>query len=251
MRSRLLAAVATIAVALVALAPVSNSSNAQAQEGQRDRLADGLIPGDYLRVGFSNPSPINPRGSIRDWNRGQGVTLTWENWAFGSTGVSRIGFALEGGYSLFPLDEQRFLTDFRESPNGVPIAATGKSASIIQLAVTTRLRIPAPFIMPSVGIGFGFLNWRPGKIDYTATNGSGTVRQQQRTGASLTLTGGLDKHILDRFAVFADASYTYAYTSFGSGLAASGSSCLSADCDLLKNTQLGVIRGGLRVRVGR
>jgi hypothetical protein len=78
-----------------------------------------------------------------------------------------------------------------------------------------------------------------------------TAKQQNRSGGALSFSGGLDKHIYDRFAVFADATYTYGYTSFGGGLAGSGSACLQADCDLLKNTQLGVIRGGLRVRVGR
>ena len=46
-------------------------------------------------------------------------------------------------------------------------------------------------------------------------------------------------------------STRYGYTSFGQGLAGSGSACLTSGCDLLKNTPLGTIRGGLRVHVGQ
>lgn len=245
MRSRPFAVIVAALIASLA------SSRAQAQ-GSSDHLADGLIPGDYLRVAFISSNPINPQGSLRDWNRGQGISLVWENWDHGPSGVSRLGFGLEGSYSLYPLDDQAFIADFTNGPNGLLRTATGTKASILQFGVTTKIRIPTPYIMPTIGVAFGFLDWRPGQIRYTSINGTtGTAKQGHRSGGALSFTGGLDKHIVDRFAIFADASYTYAYTSFGAGLGASGSSCLTANCDLLKNTQLGVFRGGLRVRVGR
>jgi hypothetical protein len=243
MRSR---AFVTIAVLL----SISAWAPAKAQDAT-DRNADGLTAGDYVRLGFASVNPINPKGAIRDWRAGQGITLGYENWDFGSRGVSRIGFGLEGSYSLFPFDDARFIADFVNGPNGRLLTATASKSSIIQFGVTTRLRIPMPYIMPNIAVGFGFIDWRPGQINYTAVGGNGSAKQQHRSGGSVSISGGFDKHIVDRFAVFADASYAYGYTSFGGGLAGSGSACLQADCDLLKNTQLGSIRGGLRVRVGR
>jgi hypothetical protein len=244
MRSRALVLGAAFLTSLSAWAPL------QAQDTS-NRFADGLTAGDYVRAGFGSVNPINPQGAIRDWKHGAGVSLAWENWDLGSGGISRFGFGIEGAYNLFPFNDAQFIADFVNGPNGRLLTATADKASILQLGVTTRMRIPAPYIMPSIAVGFGFIDWRPGQIKYTAVGGNGTAKQQHRSGGAVTFSGGLDKHIVDRFAVFADASYTYGYTSFGSGLAASGSACLQADCDLLKNTQLGVIRGGLRVRVGR
>jgi hypothetical protein len=244
MRTRALVFGAAVLASLIAWAP------ARAQDTS-DRFADGLTPGDYVRAAFGTVNPINPKGAIRDWKRGSGVTLAWENWDVGSGGVARFGFGVEGSYNFFPFNDAQFIADFVGGPNGQLLTATADKSSILQIGVTTRLRIPMPYIMPSIAVGFGFIDWRPGQIRYTAVGGNGTAKQQHRSGGSISLTGGLDKHIVDRFGVFADATYTYGYTSFGGGLAAAGSACLQADCDLLKNTQLGVIRGGLRVRVGR
>ena len=228
----------------------SHRGGALAQTGS-ERFSDGLTPGDHLRIGVGSVSPVNPQGSLRDWNRGQGISLIWENWDAGSTGVGRVGYGLGVDYALLPLDQQQFLLDFVNTPNGTAQSATGKKAGVLIVGVTTRFRIPAPYIMPSISLGFGFLDWRPGEVSYTATGGSGTAKQQHRSGGAITIGGGLDKHVYDRFAIFGEALYTYAYTSFGQGLAGSGSSCLTTNCDLLKNTQFGTIRGGLRVRFGR
>jgi hypothetical protein len=239
-----------LVISAAVFASLSGWSSAHAQDAP-NKFADGLTPGDYVRAGFGSVNPINPQGAIRDWRRGTGISLGYENWDLGSGGVSRFGFGLEGSYSLYPFNESHFISDFVNGPNGRVLTATADKASIFQIGVTTRMRIPMPYIMPSIAVGFGFIDWRPGEINYTAVGGTGTAKQQHRSGGAITFTGGLDKHVVDRFAVFADASYTYGYTSFGGGLAGSGSACLQQDCDLLKNTQLGTIRGGLRVRVGR
>jgi hypothetical protein len=245
MRSRALVLGAAVFATLLAWSPVRAQDNA-------DRFSGGLVPGDYVRLGYADVNPVHPEGALRDWKRGNGVDLLWENWDIGrSGGVARLGFGIQGSYSTFPFNEQQFIADFVNGPFGHVLTATAKSASIIQVGVTTRLRVPMPIIIPSVAVGFGFINWRPGEIRYTAVGGTGTAKQQNRSGASISFSGGLDAHVIDRFFLFADAAYTYGYTSFGSGLAGSGSACLQADCDLLKNTQLGILRGGLRVHVGR
>jgi len=223
----------------------------RAQAPGSDPLADGLIPGDYLRIGGSAVRSVNPQGSLKDWKPGYGLGLVWENWDLGRSGVGRLGYGIMFDYSLLPLDEQHFLEDFKNAPTGTPTSATAKRAGVFQAGVTLRYRIPAPFIMPSFSLGFGFLDWHPGQITYTTASGTSTAKQQHRTGGSISIGGGLDKHIYDRWALFGEAVYTYGFTSFGEGLAGSGSSCIASGCDLLKNTPLGTVRGGLRVRVGR
>jgi hypothetical protein len=217
-----------------------------------DPLADGLVPGDYLRVGVSSISPIGGGGSLNDWKRGVGVGLFYENWDTGSSGVGRIGYGFMIDYSQLPFNADHFVSEF-VSPFGRISSASAKKTGVIQGGLNLRIRIPAPFIMPSVSFGVGFLDWRPGEITYQpiGTTTPQTAKQQHRAGGLLSATASLDKHIYDRFGIFGDASYTYGFTSFGQGLAGSGSACLTSGCDLLKNTPLGILRGGLRVRLGR
>jgi hypothetical protein len=106
--------------------------------------------------------------------------------------------------------------------------------------------------MPSVSLGFGYINFRPSTIEYTSATGSASTAEQRRYGGEFTIGAGLDKHVIDRLAVFGEASYTYGFTSLGQGLARPGGTCATSSngCDPLKNTTLGTIRGGLRVHVG-
>src|SRR5262249_19581623 len=135
---------------------------------------------------------------------------------------------------------------------GKPITASAKKAGAFQLGVSIRYRIPAPYIMPWISLGLGFIDWHPGQITYTTatTTTSQTAKQEHRSGGAVSVGAGLDKHIYDRFGVFVQGIYTYGYTSFGQGLAGSGSTCLQTSCDLLKNIPFGQLGGGLRVRIG-
>lgn len=224
-----------------------------AARAQNPRNTDGLVPADYARVSFSAVTPVNPSGSLKQWKTGNGVNFMWENWSVGGRGgdVGMVGFGLYGDFALLPFDESKFIEDFSTGPNGVVISATAGRARVLQLGVNTRVRIPVPYITPSVSFGFGFIDWRPAKIEYTATLGSGTAKQQNRQGAVVSIIGGLDKNIYGRVGVFGEAAYSYGFTSFGQSLAASGSACVAANCDLLKNTPFGSIRGGLRIRATR
>jgi hypothetical protein len=105
--------------------------------------------------------------------------------------------------------------------------------------------------MPNFSLGFGFINLHPGTIHYTTAANPGTANQQRRYGGELTVGAGLDKTVVDRFGLFGEALYTYGFTSLGQGLATPNGNCAANGCDPLKNTTLGTIRGGLRVRVGR
>jgi hypothetical protein len=200
----------------------------------------------------SSVSPLGGSGSLKDWKRGYGFGVLYENWDTGRNGVGRIGYGFMLDYSLLPFDDQHFVSEFI-SPFGPISSASAKRTGVLQGGLNIRWRIPAPYIMPSLSFGVGFLDWRPGEITYKpiGTTTTQTAKQQHRAGGLLSAGAALDKHIYDRFGIFGEAAYTYGFTSFGQGLAGSGSACLTSGCDLLKNTPLGTIRGGLRVRLGR
>jgi hypothetical protein len=238
MRSRLLFAVVA---SLVSLTHVVH--------GQEDRFAGGLRAGDYVRLSGGITTPVNPQGSVRDWDGGTAVSVAWENWQPGGTGVGRLGLALAVSYSLLPLNEGKFITDFSPLEGGKATTATAGKAGLFQLGSVLRFRIPAPLLMPTINLGIGFINWRPADVHYTGTAGSGTTKQRHRSGAELSIGGSLERHIVDRFGVFADAVYAYGFTSLGRSSATPGGFCATSGCDVLKNTSATSIRGGLSVRV--
>ena len=241
-----------VALALALGFTLHSSAVAQAPNPRND----GLVRGDYVRVSFTSITPVNPSGSLREWNRGNGVNVMWENWDNANNGeVGIVGFGLYGDMGLLPFDQAQFMKDFI-SPVGIVRSATSSRARVIQIGVNTRLRLPVPYIMPSISFGFGFLDWHPGTIRYDADSSGVLLRdrqakQQNRQGGVVSLVGGVDKNIFSRYAIFGEAAYAYGFTSFGQGLGASGSQCVTSNCDLLKNTPFGSIRGGLRVRTGR
>ncbi len=242
-----------LAIGLIAvLASLSTKAGAQDRAAQTDRFADGLVSGDYLRVSGGIMSPVNPQGSLRDWDRGTAYGIVWENWQSGPGGVGRVGFGLGVNYGLLPLNEKEFLGGFLTPQGTAATSASASRASLLEIETSVRLRIPTPFIMPSISLGFGYINFRPSTIQYTSAGGSSATAEQRRYGGEFTIGGGLDKHVFDRYAVFGEASYTYGFTSLGQGLARPGGTCATSSngCDPLKNTTLGAIRGGLRVRVG-
>ncbi|HEY9229607.1 MAG TPA: hypothetical protein VIP11_23360 [Gemmatimonadaceae bacterium] len=226
------------------------TSNAGAQVPGAN--TDGLIPGNYVRVSGGVVTPVNAQGSLKDWKQGTGLNFMYENWDSGPRGLSRFGFGVFGEIAFLPFDEEQFKVDFADGPFGAVRTASAGKARVIQFGLNTRFRIPVPYMTPSISLAFGFLDWNPADISYTSVTGANaTAKQQHRQGAALTAIGGLDKHIFDRYAIFAEAVYTYGYTSFGQGLAAAGSACVTSNCDLLKNTPLGSIRGGIRARISR
>src|SRR3954471_2728031 len=152
-------------IALAAALFVSTRAHAQLT----DPMADGLVKGDYLRLSGGIVTPVNPSGSLRDWGRGTGFNVMWENWDFSGSGNSMglFGFSFFGDVSFLPFKEDQFKIDFDKGPNGAVTTATASAARVIQLGLNTRIRIPMPYIMPSIGLGFGFLDWHPGEIKYT------------------------------------------------------------------------------------
>ena len=157
MRSRLLLAAGPALLLITRLAQAQGSD-----------LAAGLRAGDYLRLSGGVAIPVNPQGSLKDWGQGASFNVGWENWQNGGTGVGRLGLSINLGYSMFPLDETQFLSEFVPITGARPTSASASSAGILELATNFRFRIPSPLIMPTINVGVGFMNWAPSSIDYTS-----------------------------------------------------------------------------------
>lgn len=218
-----------------------------------DPMADGLMPSDYVRA---SAGVVAPASGMHYWKSGVGANISWENWQQGGSGVGRVGFGLGIGYSWLPFNTSEFVQNFKPAPSDVAVvSATGAKGSVLEISSMIRIRIPAPFIMPTMNIGLGFINWAPGEIHYTTQgNVAGTTTtsatQQHRSGAEVSIGGGLDKNLYDRYAVFGEAMWSYGFTSYASGFGTPNSSC-AGGCDNERNTSVGTVRGGLRVRIGR
>lgn len=241
MRSRHVVFTAVIGFATL----VSFASRARAQ-AQGDPMAGGLISGDYLRVAGGVTTPVSPQGSLRDWSSGPSILIGWENWQPGGGGVGRAGFGINASYSFLP-----FKPDVFESESGgLAHASSAKSAGILEIISTARIRFPAPIVSPALLIGFGFIHWAPGRITFTdATNQTVSETQQHRSGAEISIGASLDRQLWDRYAAYVEGSYVYGYTSYGQGFTTPGGVCTTAGCDPLKNTTVTTLRAGLRVRL--
>ena len=242
MRLRLLVS-SLFAVATVA-APM------RAADGQTDAVSEGLAPGDYLRLSGGAVAPVHAQGSLRDWRRGHTMGVAWEGWQPSSNGVGRIGFGIGFDYSRLPLNQAQFIADFQPTTGVHPYSASAPSATAFSIETNFRFRIPAPLVVPSLELGFGYMEFRPSTIQYSGATGTGSATQAHRRGAAFMFGAGVDKQVVDRFALFGEALYTYGLTSLGHGVATPGSSCIINQCDALQNTALAVLRGGLRVRLG-
>jgi hypothetical protein len=248
-RSSIVSSFVLAALTTLCLVP---AARAQDRAGSEGSSSDGLIPGDYLRISGGMTTPVNAQGTLRDWGRGQSMHVVWETWGAGPSGVDIVSFGLGAGYSLLPFKSDVFVHDFKPTlVTGNTTSATASKAGVLEITTSFRVRIPAPYIMPHISVGLGFMNWHPATIHYTTDTGeSADAKQQSRSGAEVSIGGGLDKQIYDRYGLFAEAIYAYGLTSFGQGLATPGN-CATTACNALKNTSIGTIQAGLRVRIGR
>ena len=222
-----------------------------AQDRPGDPMAGGLISGEYLLVSGGATIPVNAQGSLRNYNAGPVFGVAYENWQPGSGGVGGVGFGLGAAYSFLPANSG-FADAVALASGGQSGSGSAASAKILEITSNLRIRIPSPFVMPAITLGLGFINWAPGPVTYTTTGGaSGKVRYQHRSGAELSIGGSLDRHIYDRYGIFAEADYVYGFTSFGQAFTVPNGSCATVACDPLKNTSVTTLRGGLRVGLGR
>ena len=240
MRSRLLL---VVAAALTAQARVGHA--------QSDLLSGALTPGDYVRVSAGVTTPLNPQGGFRDWKSGTGINVAWENWQPGDNGVGRLGLSLGFAYSALPLDQAKFLADFTPLDGKQVASASASNGKLFEVNTGLHIRIPAPLLVPTIRFGLGYIGWRPSKVSYTEVGGTtGTSKQTSRNGAEVSIGGGLERDFANRFGVFGEADYVYGFTSLGQSSAVPGSICAGGNgCDVLKNTSVASIRGGLTVKI--
>lgn len=224
---------------------------AAAQDRSGDPTAGGLSSGDYLLLSGGATIPVNAQGSLKNYKAGPVFGLAYENWQPGTGGVGAVAFGLAGSYSSLPT-KAGFAEAVAAVSGGQAGTASAKPAKIFEVMSSLRIRIPSPLVMPAVTLGLGFINWAPGPITYATTGGgSAKVRYQHRSGAELSVGGSIDRHIYDRYGVFGEADYVYGFTSFGQAFTIPNGNCVATTCDPLKNTSVGMVRGGLRVALGR
>ncbi len=247
-RSSLAFSILGAAVAALLFVPL-----AQAQDRTVDNMRDNIAPGDYLRFSVGVANPLGAQGNLRDWSSGTAYNLMWESWGAGGAGTDLTGYGFSVGYTQLPFNNSFFVQNFTPTQvTGSTATATAADARVLEFLATLRIRIPAPLVMPHLSLGLGFMNWHPGTIHYTTTTGAtADAKQESRSGAEFSVGGGVDRHVYDRVGIFAEALYTYGFTNVGQGLATPTGTCAANGCDVLKNTTLGTIRGGLRVRIGQ
>lgn len=233
----------------VAAAAVAAGSRLGAQASEN--RTGGLTSGDYIRVSGGVVSPINAAGSLKDWKAGPGISAGYEGWGFGDQGVGfesggpmgTVGFGLNVSYALLPLNEAQFVRDFTPLSGGTTTGASASRAGVFELASSLRFRIPAPYVMPTINVGAGFINWSPATVHYTSTTGNGDAKYAHRTGADLSIGAGLQRQIYQRYSIYVEASYVFGYTAYGQFAGGGGTLCTG--CDPLKNTTVTTVRGGL------
>ncbi len=244
MRSRLLVAFAVLLSSSAGLARAQDAAPPDVDAG-------GIVGGNYVRLSAGGLMPIGATGSYRDWNGAKGFAAMWENWGTSGDGIDNVGFGVGATYAAMPFNERQFLASFQTLQGAPATSATAPSASMFTIETDLRYRFSAPVLMPSLILGLGYINFQPSTIHYDAVAGSGTTSQRRKNGGVISLGLGVDRQLMDRYALFAEAMYMYGFTSLGAGLATPAATCTNDGCDVLKNIAAGTVRGGLRVRVGR
>src|SRR4029079_8313054 len=108
--------------------------------------------------------------------------------------------------SVLPLDEKQFLSDFTPISGVRPTSATASSAGVFELATNLRFRIPTPFIMPTINLGIGFMNWRPATIDFDGPTGHGQAKQRHPSGAGITIGRALERDSSERCGLLGETA---------------------------------------------
>ena len=156
-----------------------------------------------------------------------------------------MGFGVGADYSRLPLNEAQFNSDFT-SLGAHPTSATASSATAFTISTAIRFRIPGAIHHAEPRSRIRIYGFHSEHRALQAPTGSGTANQLRRRGAAFTFGGGLDKHIVDRYAIFAEAVYTTASRASVRASRRRAARASNTQCDVLKNTAFGVLRGGLR-----
>ena len=212
------------------------------------RLSNVYFGGDNVRV---TAGRATPHAGMHNWESGLAFGVAWESWDPGRGGPPRMAVGLAGSYGKLRFARSTFIDDF-ESTTGQQITqASASGAAIADLLATIRVRGPAFLLMPSVFIGVGYYSFMPGTIEFRASDSAGTARSRRKSGPAANIGLSIDGPTIARTALFAEALYAYGWSSDNYFSQSASSRCTGNTCDAFKSTQTTMIRGGIRVRVGR
>ena len=212
------------------------------------QISNTYFGGDNVRL---TAGRATPHGGMHNWSPGLAFGVAWESWDPGGGGSSRVAVGLAGSYSSLPFDRSTFIADFESTTSKHITEASASDAVVADLMVTLRVRGPTTFVMPSLLIGLGYYNFKPGTIDFRATDSTGSARSRSKSGPSGNIGIGLDGPFIGRTAIFGEAVYAYGWSSDNILSQSASSRCGGNVCDTFKSTQATMIRGGVRVRIGK
>jgi hypothetical protein len=235
-----------LVIAIGSIAP----SNGGAQPGPGGRrVTSAYFGGDNIRV---TAGRAMPHVGMHNWDTGMSYGIAWESWDPGrGAGPSRVAVGLAGSYSRLPFSRSDFAKEFESATGKQVTQATASAATIADLQVTARVRGPTMLVMPSLVIGVGYYNFSPSTIAYQATDTAGTARTRGKSGPSANIGLAVDGPFIGRTALFAEALYAYGWSSDNQLSRSASSRCGGNVCDTFKSTQTTLLRGGVRLRLGR
>jgi hypothetical protein len=219
-----------------------------AQGGQM-RAPNPLFGGNNIRVAAGTTALV---GGSDNWSRGFSIGASWESWDPGSGGdVGRVAAGLGLTWSRLPFSPPHFVEDFNASSGLHTTTASASDANVIDFQLMLRIRGPRLFLLPSALLGIGYYSFRPGDVNFSGPDSTGTARLRTKTGPSAAIGASLDSPYFGTAAVFAEGIFVYGYSSDSQLRVSANTRCGSVGCDTFKSTETATLRGGVRVRVGR
>jgi hypothetical protein len=165
--------------------------------------------------------------------------------------VGRVAAGLGLTLSRLPFSPSHFVEDFNASSGLHSTTASSSDATVINLQLMLRIRGPRLVLLPSVLIGIGYYSFRPGDVNFSGPDSTGTAHLRTKTGPSAAIGASLDSPYFGSAAVFAEGTFVYGYSSDSQLRVSANTRCGSAGCDTFKSTETATLRGGVRIRVGQ
>ena len=237
----------------VAVAPRDPRRACLRRIGQPMRPRRTRCPATISASAAASTIPVNAQGSLRDWKRGTGINLAWENWQPGAHGVGRVGFGLDVAYSRLAARTRPVRRRFRARTDRHCGRRVGASRRFSRSTSNLRIRIPAPCVMPAItSASASSIGRRETSITHRPPARTGTASSHRAAALSSSLGGASIEQIYRSLRDLWRSGVRLRIHELRRAASRTPSEhVLHSGCDLLKNTTVGTLRGGLRVRLGR